>query len=56
MKSFLAAEPELAESLLECSSGRELVFGGYQEDVEIAAELNRSAAVALLDDGAFRRV
>lgn len=55
MKAFLAAEPELADSLLECSSGRELVFGGYQEDVEIAAELNRSAAVALLDDGAFRR-
>lgn len=55
MKAFLAAEPELAESLLECASGRELVFGGYQEDVEIAAELNRSAAVALLDDGAFRR-
>lgn len=55
MKAFLAAEPELAESLLECSSGRELVFGGYQEDVEIAAELNRSAAVALLDGRAFRR-
>jgi len=55
MKAFLAAEPELAESLLECSSGRELVFGGYREDVEIAAELNRSPAVALLDDGAFRR-
>lgn len=55
MKAFLAAEPKLSEWLLECSSGRELVFGGYQEDVEIAAELNRSAAVAILDDGAFRR-
>jgi 2-phosphosulfolactate phosphatase len=55
MKAFLAAEPDLAESLLECSSGRELVFAGYQEDVEIAAELNGSTGVALLDDGAFRR-
>jgi 2-phosphosulfolactate phosphatase len=55
MNTFLAAEPDLTESLLECSSGRELVFAGYQEDVEIAAELNGSAAVALLGDGAFRR-
>ena len=54
--SFAAAEPRLGATLLECSSGRELVFGGYQEDVEIAAELNGSAAVALLDDGAFRRM
>lgn len=55
MDAFTAAEPLLGDALLECSSGRELVFGGYQEDVEIAAELNRSTAVALLDDGAFRR-
>lgn len=56
MDAFTAAEPRLGETLLECSSGRELVFGGYQEDVEIAAELNGSAAVALLDGGAFRQV
>ena len=56
MDAFTAAEPRLGDALLECSSGRELVFGGYQEDVEIAAELNGSAAVALLDDGAFRPV
>lgn len=55
MDAFTAAEPRLGETLLECSSGRELVFGGYREDLEIAAELNRSTAVALLDDGAFRR-
>lgn len=54
MDAFTAAEPRLDDTLLECSSGRELVFGGYQEDVEIAAELNGSAVVALLDDGAFR--
>lgn len=52
MDAFTAAEPGLGEVLLECSSGRELVFGGYQEDVEIAAELNRSTAVAILDGGA----
>lgn len=55
MDAFTAAEPVLGDALLECSSGRELVFGGYQENVEIAAELNGSTAVALLDDGAFRR-
>lgn len=55
MDAFTAAEPRLGDALLECSSGRELVFGGYQEDAEIAAELNGSTAVALLDDGAFRR-
>lgn len=55
MDAFTAAEPRLGDMLLECSSGRELVFGGYKEDVEIAGELNGSAAVALLDDGAFRR-
>lgn len=54
MDAFAAAEPRLADTLLECASGRELVFGGYPEDVEIAAELNGSAAVALLDGGAFR--
>jgi 2-phosphosulfolactate phosphatase len=55
LDAFTAAEPLLGDALLECSSGRELVFGSYQEDVEIAAELNRSTAVALLGDGAFRR-
>ncbi|MDT4877844.1 hypothetical protein FQZ97_1133970 [compost metagenome] len=55
MDAFMAAEPRLGGTLLESSSGRELVFGGYQEDVEIAAELNGSAAVAFLDGGAFRR-
>ncbi|MDV8148828.1 2-phosphosulfolactate phosphatase [Arthrobacter sp. B10-11] len=55
MDAFTTAEPRLGDMLLECSTGRELVFGGYQEDVEIAGELNQSAAVALLDDGAFRR-
>lgn len=55
MDAFTAAEPRLGGTLLESSSGRELVFGGYQEDVEIAAELNGSAAVALLDGGAFRQ-
>ncbi|WP_427128999.1 2-phosphosulfolactate phosphatase [Pseudarthrobacter sp. S9] len=53
--AFAAAEPRLAETLRECSSGRELIFGGYAEDVEIAAELNASTAVALLSDGAFCR-
>jgi 2-phosphosulfolactate phosphatase len=37
-----------------CSSGRELAGAGYGGDVDIAAELDDSDAVAILVDGAFR--
>ncbi|XAS67086.1 2-phosphosulfolactate phosphatase [Micrococcaceae bacterium Sec5.7] len=55
LEAFSAAEPRLADTLEECSSGRELIFAGYAEDVAISAELNQSSAVALLTNGAFRR-
>ena len=38
-----------------CSSGRELAGGGYGADVDIAAELDDSDAVAILVDGVFSR-
>lgn len=41
------------DALLACASGRELVDRGYRADVEIAAEVNVSAAVPLLLDGYF---
>lgn len=53
--SFAAARPQLADLLAGCSSGRELISGGYPEDVAIAAELDAGAAVAVLADGAFTR-
>ncbi|WP_426997163.1 2-phosphosulfolactate phosphatase [Pseudarthrobacter sp. N5] len=55
LNAFSTAEPRLTDALEECSSGRELIFGGYAEDVAIAAELNQGTAVALLTGGAFRR-
>jgi 2-phosphosulfolactate phosphatase len=51
---FEAAEPRLREMLHDCASGRELAGGGYGHDVDIAAELDDSDAVAILANGAFR--
>ncbi|WP_461188063.1 2-phosphosulfolactate phosphatase [Arthrobacter sp. Z4-13] len=53
MAVFEAAEPRLREMLHGCSSGRELAGAGYSDDVDIAAELDDSSAVAILADGAF---
>lgn len=52
--AFDAAEPRLAAVLRGCSSGRELMDAGYADDVDIAAELDASSAVALLRDGAYQ--
>lgn len=51
--AFLAAEDDLEILLLQCSSGKELVERGYKEDVNLAAELNVSACVPTLQDGAY---
>jgi 2-phosphosulfolactate phosphatase len=53
MAVFEAAEPRLREMLHGCSSGRELAGGGYGADVDIAAELDGSDAVAILANGVF---
>ena len=36
-----------------CASGRELIAGGYEQDVRIAADLDVSRVVPLLRDGRF---
>jgi len=51
--AFLAAENELTNLLLRCGSGKELIERGYKEDVNLAAELNVSDCVPILQDGAF---
>ncbi|MGX1159302.1 2-phosphosulfolactate phosphatase [Arthrobacter sp. SLBN-100] len=51
---FEAAEPRLREMLHGCSSGLELCGAGYAGDVDIAAELDDSQAVAILANGVFR--
>ncbi|WP_314214781.1 2-phosphosulfolactate phosphatase [Pseudarthrobacter equi] len=55
MAVYEAAEPRLREMLHGCASGRELAGAGYAADVDIAAELDDSDAVAILADGVFRR-
>ena len=51
--AFRAIEPSLAASLRDCASGRELAAAGFIEDVDIAAELDASDVVPVLDDGEF---
>jgi len=51
--AFGASERALSSRLLECSSGRELEERGFAADVEIAAEINVSACVPVLTEGAF---
>lgn len=51
--SFDAIAHELPDSLRRCAGGRELVDLGYPGDVDIAAELDYSTAVPVLDHGVF---
>lgn len=53
--SFSALAAELASTLEECASGKELIERGFAEDVALAAALNVSEAVPLLVEGAFTR-
>ena len=52
--AFLAARAELPRLLRECGSGKELIGRGFAEDVEMAAQLDVSANVPRLIDGAFQ--
>ncbi|HEU4997450.1 MAG TPA: 2-phosphosulfolactate phosphatase, partial [Lapillicoccus sp.] len=49
--AYRLVEDRLAEALLACPSGQELRELGYASDVTIAAELDASRAVPVLDDG-----
>jgi 2-phosphosulfolactate phosphatase len=48
-----AALPDVRAELRDCSSGRELVEGGYGDDVEVAADVDADEVVPVLRDGAF---
>ena len=50
---FKDARDELPDRLTSCSSGREVGARGYEIDATLAAELNVSETVPILQDGAF---
>jgi 2-phosphosulfolactate phosphatase len=52
-QAFQTARKNLACILRECVSGRELVDRGFPEDLELAIQVNISAAAPLLIDGAY---
>ncbi|BCJ59237.1 hypothetical protein C1I93_20860 [Micromonospora endophytica] len=49
----LASTPDVAAAVRGCVSGRELIEGGFGEDVEIAVRLDSSDVIPLLRDGVF---
>jgi 2-phosphosulfolactate phosphatase len=51
--AFEGARQDLRNLLLGCSSGKELIERGYKQDVLLAAELNVSDCVPILQDGAY---
>ena len=51
--AYRAIEHDVAAAVTECASGRELVDGGFEDDVVIARELDVADRVPVLSDGAF---
>lgn len=51
--AYRLVEHRIGEALAACASGEELITLGYASDVTIAAELDASAVVPVLADGAF---
>ncbi|WP_217549220.1 2-phosphosulfolactate phosphatase [Streptomyces sp. GbtcB6] len=52
-RSSFAGTPRAADTVACCSSGLELVQGGFADDVAIAIELDASSIVPVLTNGAF---
>jgi 2-phosphosulfolactate phosphatase len=53
MAAFAEAAPDLGPLLAECASGRELIDGGFPDDVRLAAELDVSRVAPRLEGEAF---
>jgi 2-phosphosulfolactate phosphatase len=52
---FDVSRSNLGQRLHSCVGGRELAAQGFASDVKIAAELNASSTVPVLNDGAFQQ-
>ena len=53
--AFETISADLIENLKNCVSGREKIARGEESDIHLAAELNRSDCVPILENGAFVR-
>jgi 2-phosphosulfolactate phosphatase len=51
-----AMSPRLLEVVRRSSSGQELIGIGYPQDIDVAAEVDVSEGVPVLEDGAFTRL
>lgn len=51
--AFSAGEPQLCNLLKKCSSGRELIAMGFEEDIGPIAELDVDACAPVLRNGAY---
>jgi 2-phosphosulfolactate phosphatase len=52
-RACFEATTDIAAAVSGCASGRELIEGGFGEDVAIAAEIGACLVVPVLTDGAF---
>lgn len=51
--AFLHFKADLSSCLKQCSSGKELIGKGFSSDVDIAAALNQSRCVPMLQNGVY---
>jgi 2-phosphosulfolactate phosphatase len=51
--AFLSVAARLPAELADCASGRELIDAGFADDVAIAAELDASHSVPVIDGERF---
>ncbi|GAA1638160.1 2-phosphosulfolactate phosphatase [Actinoplanes couchii] len=54
--AYHQASADIRAALRDCAGGRELITGGYPQDVEVAAELNAGTVVPVLDGERFRPI
>jgi len=53
--AFRGAVPELLVRLKECSSGKELIAMGFEDDIPVIAEMDVDDCAPILKDGAYRK-
>ena len=56
VSTFQAAEYDLLGLLRQCSSGKELIAMGFEDDIALAAELDVDMSVPFLENCAYRKV